>query len=498
MKRLLYILPIFTLLAGMVGCGENDDFSSPHILTDEEIAYQKYLDSLESAKLAAGVQADLILEYSIISNPATDWSTTELYIDSVSIGETFGISASDVITKINNGDITCYAINKTTNSDVMKATNTNGVWGHWWSKVGDICDTYNQETPSPSAFFAEWDGHKFSVGQFPGHCAVGDTIIGTECLKYQSKRVAVVIKYIVSAYNDPETAPSGTPENTTQDLTITKAYSTDYATESYDVKDILRNTFKMTTYQIKQAAANGNIKVYLGEVTETDPVYTTDGLGYWIDESGASSSYATTLPCFATLSCSNTELTLMVGNGPAFEYSSSDYSQTFKLIVSDGTVSATLNVTFAITSVPVKVDINPVLKNTYKISLNLPANEDYSLNTVAINIADILSDINLTDASKIIALTKQSDGTYVKTYNADNGFWYGADGNIGSYGTGTRSVFSDFSDISNGNFKFGYMPGSTIFTVGQSIIVPVYLWNSTTQDADLVNVNITLTDKTTK
>lgn len=70
MKRLVYICILFTLFAGIIGCGDNSDFSNPHVLTADEVAELHRQDSLDSVRRAQ-INADLILEYTVESYAAS-------------------------------------------------------------------------------------------------------------------------------------------------------------------------------------------------------------------------------------------------------------------------------------------------------------------------------------------------------------------------------------------------------------------------------------------
>ena len=119
----------------------------------------------------------------------------------------------------------------------------------------------------------------------------------------------------VEEYQDPEEKPVGDPTIIEETISMTKPYDNTYTSEIYDVQDLLKDAFKMTTYEIFQAKNNGSLKVYLNEESEEEPSYTADAPGYWIDESGNPVAYSAG-HIWCSLGGSETELYLFGGNHP--------------------------------------------------------------------------------------------------------------------------------------------------------------------------------------
>lgn len=497
MKKLSYImcaLLLFTSVGIFSSCGDNTDFWGIHQLTDEEIAemerQQRIADSLKSV-----INADLILTYVVEDYPLTGWNNNELFIETDKIAELFGLTEEQVIAGINQEagapDITGFAIQGSTHADVASASNTNGTWGHWWDKNGDVCTSYNQEEPSPSAFYCEWDGEKFGVGQFPGHLEAGDEITVLEGLKYQDKRVVcavtfrcvergevkagivgtqeltletapndayesvpvpefdpakvlsdlgvsswdgvewicknaeggyeqeynadphpgfwydklgfkgawgddasvfvlfnaedqvitvgqmpgqmiagstvdlefnavagekieqIIIHVIITAYEDPETAPEGEPASIEKDITVTQAWNDTYAAVEYDVREELRQAFKMTTYQIYSAIKSGDLRMWIDEVgspanEDGTPGYTGGAPGYWLDANGKAVGYGDGL-VYGELHNSEESLVLAFGNHPE-NFSPNGGQVKTKYVIELNGVMATYNITYDITA----------------------------------------------------------------------------------------------------------------------------------------------------
>lgn len=492
MKKLIYISILFLIFTGIIGCGDNDSFSNLHVLTDDEIAEMHRQDSIDSVNRSR-IDADLILEYTIETYATAVWggADKDLYIDFDKIGTCFGLTAAEVLDGINQEDnapvIKGYAIQASTHAAVDKASTTNGLWGHWWTTEGDLCDTYNQAN---SALFCEWQSDHFVLGQFPGNLSEGFNVTFLECLKYQDKKVAIQItfkivergeitativntinlsvsmnprtgydsdalpfdraqvlsdlgisslddaqiisvnaddsyaqegtanngfwydldgypcsygnnngiyieyhglgsnadpadldvlyvgqmpnalevgfnktfKYAfmannkivmlniaveITAYQDPETPPAGSPVDIVETLTFTKPYDTDYIAVSEDVKELLRNAFKMTTYQIFSALNSGDLKVYM-QTEGTEPAYTGSGAGeYWIDGQGDVTEYATGV-LYIGLSASETGLVIAGGNHPD-NCNPAGQVITTKMIITCNGAKAVFNITYNVT-----------------------------------------------------------------------------------------------------------------------------------------------------
>lgn len=488
MKKIyLYILCIASLLLGTISCDDNTDVSTLHNMTQDELDEIARQDSIREAQKNK-INADLILEYSVdVSISETLYDGAPLEIETDKIAELFGITEEQLLLGIAGEagapEIKGFAIDWSTRVDFASATNTNSPWGHWWDKNGDVTSWGNTDM-----VFAEFDTEDgiFNIGQRPGRLVAGQTVKFIEGLKYNEKRVAVVItvnakglaeitapvvntqslsidviakndytesplkfdmaqvlkdlgvssmddvkflgvkkggsyaqepatengywydvegfvgswgddarvytsygnedfdadcigigqmpgklkdgdqltiqygflanekismlKIIVNVipYNDPETAPEGAPTKVEKDITLTKVWSDDYVKTTADVKDILRNTFKMTTYQIHKAIMDGNLKVYLNTISEEEPTYTSDVPGYWISAEGAPVKYAEGL-VFCCIGHDEENLTLYGGNHPNNVAATGTVVKT-KMIVTCNGGEATFNITFNVTA----------------------------------------------------------------------------------------------------------------------------------------------------
>ena len=497
MKKLSYIISGLLMLGSSAicsSCGDNDDFWGPHTLTDAEIAEIARQDSIKEAQRNS-INADLILEYTAefyMSN--TSYDGTSIQIDMDQIAQLFGLSKDEVGAALNgegDADVKGFAIEGSTHADNGTSSNTNYFWGHWWDPNGDVMD-YKQ---GPAVFAEFWyeDGvGTFNVGQYPGHLVANQQIKFIEAIKYQDKRVAIVITAIarergevkativatnnltletspndayaavevpdfdaaaalsalgagswadvdwvctnadgsyaqeynadpapafwfdkegfygswgdnasvfaffdaesgtinigqmpgnmtegstvtinfsaiynnkivenvitvnIVGYEDPETAPEGEPASIEKDITLTKAYDADWgATEEFDVKEDLRQAFKMTTYQIFSALKSGEMNMWVGEVgadadEEGNAQYTADAPGYWLGAEGQRVTWGDEAIVYLNLGISEESLAFYSGNHPD-NCSPAGQTVVTKMILEKDGITATFNITIDVT-----------------------------------------------------------------------------------------------------------------------------------------------------
>ena len=91
-KHLLYIAVLGSLLPmGFASCGDNEDFSVEHVLTQDEIGEMERQDSIEEAQRNQ-INADLILEYTAdITLSAVAYDGTQVSVETNKIAELVGI-----------------------------------------------------------------------------------------------------------------------------------------------------------------------------------------------------------------------------------------------------------------------------------------------------------------------------------------------------------------------------------------------------------------------
>ena len=203
MKKLSYILSAL-LIAGssaiFSSCGDNEDFWGPHTLTDDEIAEQERQEEIKRQQRER-IDADLILEYTVefyLSANSYDGAPVEIDMDKIA-GE-FGISKDELGAALNGEggpDVAGFAIEGSTHADNMTSSNSGAYWGHWWDKDGNV-KNWGDEAMVFAEFNYDAETGKgiFNVGQYPGHLVAAQQVKFIEALKYQDKRVAIVITAI--------------------------------------------------------------------------------------------------------------------------------------------------------------------------------------------------------------------------------------------------------------------------------------------------------------
>ena len=223
--------------------------------------------------------------------------------------------------------------------------------GFWYDKEG-----FSGAWGDNASVFATFQEGQILIGQMPGQMTAGSTVTINFSAMYNNKIVENIITVTIKAYEDPETAPEGEPASIEKDITLTKAYDAEWgATDELDVKEELRQCFKMTTYQIFNALKSGEMKLWVGEIgnkanEETgEPAYTGEAPGWWLNGEGAPVSYGEESVAYVFLGIAEDALTFYGGNHPE---NCSPNGQTIKTkyIIEYNGVTATYNITFDITA----------------------------------------------------------------------------------------------------------------------------------------------------
>lgn len=106
-------------------------------------------------------------------------ATVELSEDEVfSLAQAFVLASGD-ITEAMGDDVTFYAVES---DGTLNATTTANGYGHWFDTSGDVC-SWGTDARVYSEFDAS--GFVFTVGQYPGQCAVGDQYTIKQALVYE-------------------------------------------------------------------------------------------------------------------------------------------------------------------------------------------------------------------------------------------------------------------------------------------------------------------------
>ncbi len=221
--------------------------------------------------------------------------------------------------------------------------------GFWFDKSGYPGSWGDDASVWVTYVEGETDPNHLIVGQMPGNMNEGDQVVVSLGVTNGSQIEMFEITCKIIAYQDPETAPAGDPKSVSKDITFTKAWTDDYATVDEDVKELLRDAFKMTTYQIFKALQTGDLKAYIGEASLEDPAYTGGTAGeYWLDAAGKSTDYGNGY-VYTGLDASETDIHFYAGNHPQIDKNGGKVTYKYVVICNGGSV--TFNVTFDITPV---------------------------------------------------------------------------------------------------------------------------------------------------
>lgn len=237
----------------------------------------------------------------IAMSPQFDYSANPVAIPADDICKNLGISS------MADAQFLCL------NADGSYCQETDDGWGFWIGKDG-FKGSWGVET---AAVMVGWDNgaSEVAVLQMPEAMTAGESCVAHCAFLANNKVQLLDVTVNIKAYEDPEVAPEGTPYTVEKDITLESTYNTDWEGDVVDVKETLRDAFKMTTYQIFSAIMSGDLKGYIGEVTEEDPKYTADAPGYWLDGDGKAIEYADGL-AYLMLESSETELALSMANHP--------------------------------------------------------------------------------------------------------------------------------------------------------------------------------------
>lgn len=216
--------------------------------------------------------------------------------------------------------------------------------GFWYDMKGFV-GVYGADA-SVYTSYGNFKENRIGIGQYPEHLKAGQSFIIQYGILANNKIEMLKITINVKEYQDPETAPTGSPKAVEKAVDLTKAYSNDYASVKFDVKELLRDAFKKTTYQIHKAIAAGELKLYQGAVSATDPKYTADVPGYWLKTDGTAGEWAAGL-AWVSIGHSETELYLYGGNHP--DNGIAGTTVTTKLIATYNGGTVTFNITFKVT-----------------------------------------------------------------------------------------------------------------------------------------------------
>jgi hypothetical protein len=262
--------------------------------------------------------ADNVATYNLTINEVQDnnYAATDLTFDYAAAASAMGVSASEL-----SLHKTIYGIN----ADGTKTSAYTADAGYWFTKSGDVCN-YGADG---IGVYVNYEDGIFHIGQMPNACAEGDSYTVSLAIMYKdTKMVTYKITVKILGYVDPETKPAGDPTTLVQSDTVSLTYTGNWPDPpaSIDVKEVLRNAFKMTTYQIDKAIENNEL-VFSGVNADGTVYKDADGKivstaafpGHWFDASGNVTTFGSTtnVPvCFSELHFTKESLQFSLGYHP--------------------------------------------------------------------------------------------------------------------------------------------------------------------------------------
>ena len=369
-------------------------------------------------------------ELTLEVTPKASYDPDSLQFDLNKVLSSLGISSMDAVKFL--------GVNKD-GSYSQEAVTGKGFWYDLEGFVGEWGDNASVYTN-----YGDFAANRISVGQYPDRLAADQNYTIQYGFMANNKIVLLKINVKVVGYQDPETPPAGSPEALVVDVLLGKKYSNDYASVTFDAKDIMRNAFKMTTYQIHQAIAKGDLKLYQGAVSETAPAYTADAPGYWLKADGTVGQWAESV-VWTSIGHNETELFLFGGNHP--DNTTPGTTVKTKYIATCNGGSVTFNITFNVTADDYVDPETPPTGAPEALTMDIDLQKTYSDDYATVT-ADVkekmrsafkMTTYQIHKAIESGAL-KLYQGTVSETapaYTADvPGYWLKADGTVGSWGQG--------------------------------------------------------------
>lgn len=398
-----------------------------------------------AGQITAPVVSTQDLNIEVTAKSSYDADSIQFDLDAVLSG--LGVSSMEEVTYLGVNEDGSYNQEPVTNNGFWY--DINGFVGAWGDDASVFTEYY---TTSPG-----W----LKIGQYPDHLTAGMSFVIKYGFMANNKIVMLNITINIQGYVDPETPPAGEPEALTIDVELAKPYSNDYASVSYDVRETLRNAFKMTTYQIHQAISTGELKLYQGEVSETDPVYTADAPGYWLKEDGTAGEWAESV-VWTSLAHSETELYIFGGNHPDNAVEGATINSTYIATCNGGSV--TINLTFKVEEDVFVDPETPPTGDPVDMTIDLELSKAYSNDyaSVTFNLQDTLREafkmttyqIHKAIESGDLKLYQGEVSEETPAYTAEApGFWLNAEGAVVEWAEGM--VWSSIGHTNTELYLFG-------------------------------------------
>lgn len=285
-------------------------------------------------------------------NSATVVGTQELSID-IMLDPAAGYTPTPLVFDLQKAlnDLGCSSLYDayilTTQEDGSYTMAQNADMGFWMDKSGPIGGW--GENASVWLSYGMCEENEIGVCLMPDADEVGDVFHHKFGFFYDGKieLLDITVNVIEYGYDDPETAPTGSPTtDTVLDITLSKPWTDDYAAVEEDIREALRQAFKMTTHEIYMASMDGSLRLYNKEIT-AEPTYTGGGIENWLDLNGDYANYGDGA-VFCGLDFSNEYISIYAGNMPDEAVCPQNSSIKTTYLVSCNSGLVTINITINI------------------------------------------------------------------------------------------------------------------------------------------------------
>ena len=465
MKNFQLYIVLAALFAGLFSCGDNEDFSALHVLTDAEIAEMHRQDSIAEAERNR-INADLLLEYTVEATTSdVSWEAGMVTVEMDKIAELFGLTEAEVLAGIagESGapEIKCFAIDWTTRADYANASTTNAPWGHWWGPEGDVT-SWGDEINVPTVFCEfDYEAGEFFVGQLPGNLEPG-TIKVIEALKYNELRVAVVITINASA---PGQLVADVVSTLDLSIDVTALSSYDGGEIQFDLDQALTDLGVSSIDEVKFIGVNEDGSYNQEPVTNN---------GFWYDMNGYVGSYGDDASVFTEYYIDNPGV-IVIGQFPDHLAGDEVYNIKYGLFANDKIVMFNIAVNILGYQDPETAPAGDPADATLDVALTQAYNNTYARTTL--DVKETLRNafkmttyqIHKAIGSGELKLYQGATSDTDPAYTSDvPGYWLKADGTVGEWSEGVVYCCLGHSEtelyIYAGNHPDNAASGNTVTT----------------------------------
>ncbi len=484
MKKLFYTAAaLFLFIATMVSCGDNDDFSKPHVLTAEEIETMRIQDSIaEAAKNT--INANLVLTYDVVLNPDPDlYAGKNVDVDMQAIADLFGMSKEDLLNgllitlgeDVTGPSITVFCIQGSTHADNMSGSNTNS-WGHWFNADGDLTDWAGTESLAYVYTEYDFDDETMYVAQYPGRIEIGQKITIIEGLKYQDMRVAIVFNISV----EEEAGVEATIVNT-QNLEITLPQNP----ASYDPTGLKFDLAQTLSDIGASSLSDENLVTYDADGKLVQSL--NADCGFWMDKNGYKGSWGEDAGAWLSYGMEGiAEDEIGVCLMPGANEEGDVYVMEIGFL--NNNKIELLHITINVGAATV-IEAEVVGRQDLEVSVAPDNNYLYTATAVPFDLAKTLADTGLTEITTSNLTAYDMDGNLMTYCNADGGFWYDKSGPVGSWGDDASVWISYGLTDDPATIGVAPMPGAT--AVGEVYEHDFYIVNEDKMEQLHITVYIT-------